>query len=358
MIFATSIVSYILLQNFNGVNGDPQVPCFFIFGDSLADNGNNNPLPTLAKANYRPYGIDFPGGTPTGRFSNGRTSVDILGQLLGFEDFIPPFATERGDVILKGVNYASGAAGIRDESGQQLGARISLDGQLNNHHVTILRINIILRNTVSAQDHLKKCLYYVGIGSNDYLNNYFVPRLYPTSRIYTPEQYAGILIKQYQDQILRLYNYGARKVALIGLGQIGCIPYAISSIGTNNGSLCVDKVNQAVQLFNQKLVSLVDQLNSNFSDAKFIYVNSFGIGSGDPTSVGFTVLNASCCPSNNIGQCIPFGTPCEKRELYVFWDSIHPTEAVNVFTATRSYTAFLPSDTYPIDINQLAQLKL
>lgn len=55
-----------------------QVPCFFIFGDSLVDNGNNNDILTLARANYAPYGIDFPQG-PTGRFSNGLTVVDVLG---------------------------------------------------------------------------------------------------------------------------------------------------------------------------------------------------------------------------------------------------------------------------------------
>lgn len=55
-----------------------QVPCFFIFGDSLVDNGNNNRILTLSRANYRPYGIDFPQGT-TGRFTNGRTYVDALG---------------------------------------------------------------------------------------------------------------------------------------------------------------------------------------------------------------------------------------------------------------------------------------
>lgn len=55
-----------------------QVPGLFIFGDSLVDNGNNNGLLTLARANYRPYGIDFPQGT-TGRFTNGRTFVDALG---------------------------------------------------------------------------------------------------------------------------------------------------------------------------------------------------------------------------------------------------------------------------------------
>ncbi len=56
----------------------PQVPCFFIFGDSLVDNGNNNGMLTLAIANYRPFRIDFPEGT-TGRFTNSRTYVDALG---------------------------------------------------------------------------------------------------------------------------------------------------------------------------------------------------------------------------------------------------------------------------------------
>ena len=41
-------------------------------------------------------------------------------KLLGFENFIPPFATARGRDILKGVNYGSGGAGIRDETGQML----------------------------------------------------------------------------------------------------------------------------------------------------------------------------------------------------------------------------------------------
>lgn len=60
------------------VNGDPLVPCYFIFGDSLVDNGNNNNIASLARANYLPYGIDFPAG-PTGRFSNGKTTVDVIG---------------------------------------------------------------------------------------------------------------------------------------------------------------------------------------------------------------------------------------------------------------------------------------
>jgi hypothetical protein len=58
----------------------PQVPCMFVFGDSLVDNGNNNGIITLARANYRPYGVDFPDG-PSGRFTDGKTIVDVLGKL-------------------------------------------------------------------------------------------------------------------------------------------------------------------------------------------------------------------------------------------------------------------------------------
>lgn len=61
----------------------PQVPCYFIFGDSLVDNGNNNRLSSLARADYLPYGIDFPRG-PTGRFSNGKTTVDVIGKYITF----------------------------------------------------------------------------------------------------------------------------------------------------------------------------------------------------------------------------------------------------------------------------------
>ena len=59
------------------VKAEPQVPCYFIFGDSLVDNGNNNRLASIARADYYPYGIDL--GRPTGRFSNGKTTVDEIG---------------------------------------------------------------------------------------------------------------------------------------------------------------------------------------------------------------------------------------------------------------------------------------
>jgi phospholipase/lecithinase/hemolysin len=121
--------------------GEGRAPALFVFGDSLIDSGNNNNLASLAKANYFPYGIDFAGG-PTGRFCNGYTIVDELGtyrrtrtlataacmeavidvvvfvaELLGLP-LVPPYS-EASSVqhVLQGVNYASAAAGILDDSG-------------------------------------------------------------------------------------------------------------------------------------------------------------------------------------------------------------------------------------------------
>ncbi|EXB58273.1 GDSL esterase/lipase [Morus notabilis] len=357
LVFALSlVVSTMQLHDFC-VCAKPQVPCFFIFGDSLADNGNNNQLSTLTKANYIPYGIDFSDG-PTGRFTNGRTTVDILAELLGFENPIPSFAsaTANSSNLLGGVNYASGAAGILRATGKHAGNNISLRRQLNNHRITVSRIADVLGSKRLAKERLEKCLYWVEMGNNDYINNYYIPSIYPSSSLYNPKQYAALLIQNYQRHVMKLYSHGARMFALVGVGQIGCTPNSISVYGTN-GSACVDYMNDAAQFFNQRLIALVDQLNTDLLDVKFIYVNSYGMGSGDPTIAGFKVWNVGCCAvNNNTGQCVPNKTPCENRNEYVFWDSFHPTEALNLITAKRVYNAYDPSDCYPMDISSLVQL--
>lgn len=91
----------------------------FVFGSSLVDNGNNNFLKNATtKANFHPYGIDFPLG-PSGRFSNGRNAIDVLGELLKLPRLIPPFTDPRtkGARVIRGVNFASGGSGILDQTG-------------------------------------------------------------------------------------------------------------------------------------------------------------------------------------------------------------------------------------------------
>ncbi|KAK4435041.1 GDSL esterase/lipase [Sesamum alatum] len=312
----------------------PQVPCFFIFGDSLVDGGNNNDLATLAKVNYLPYGIDFPQG-PTGRFTNAGTSADFLAELLGFDAYIPPFAKAQGNEIIKGVNYASGSAGIRDESGEQLGPRISMHEQLLHHNVTVSRIARLLGNNTSPKDHLRKCLYYFVVGSNDYLNNYFRPEYYNTSKRYSTEEYAAILTRQFSQQLKTLYGYGARKVAVTGVGPVGCTPSEAAKGA--NGSLCVDSINDAVVLFNDKLKALVKNLNTRLTDAKFVYIPAVEL-TGNIPDPGVKFLFTPCCEvSNSTGLCLRGKTPCTHRELHLFFDNFHPTATVYEAAATAAY---------------------
>ncbi|XP_010273430.2 PREDICTED: GDSL esterase/lipase At4g18970-like [Nelumbo nucifera] len=342
------------------VQAEAEVPCYFIFGDSLVDDGNNNQLSSLARADYMPYGIDFDGG-PTGRFRNGKTTTDVIAQLLGFDDYIPPYATTGGQDLLKGVNFASAAAGIRDETGRHFGDRISMNRQVRNYQSVFSQIVEILGDEASAKDHLSKCIFTVGMGSNDYLNNYFMPLYYTTSQEYTPEQYADALIQEYTGQLKTLYNYGARKVSLFGVGQIGCTPNELAK-NSPNGVTCVDRINVANQMFNNKLKALVNDFNNNLVGTKFTYINANGIFEDmlkNPSAYGFTVTNTGCCGmGQNNGQitCLPLQTPCQNRNQYLFWDAFHPTEAANVIVGGRSYRAQSSSDAYPVDIQHLARL--
>ncbi|CAI0560907.1 unnamed protein product [Linum tenue] len=360
MAAAVALVALVvlLLQQQHCAIGQ-QVPGYFIFGDSLVDNGNNNQLQSLARADYMPYGIDFPGG-PSGRFSNGLTTVDVIAEQLGFDDYIPPYVTASGQDVLGGVNYASAAAGIREETGRQLGGRISFSGQVRNYQNTVRQIVDILGSEDAAADHLGKCIYSIGLGSNDYLNNYFMPQFYNTGSQFTPEQYASDLIRRYTQQLQTLHHYGARKIAVVGVGKVGCVPHMMDMFGTK-GSKCIQNVNSAAQNFNKQLKKLVVDLNKELKDAKLIYINSYGMSDALVSvsiCVGFKYITSGCCKSREDGQCVEGETPCSNRKEYVFWDSFHPTETGHKAVADRTYKSLLPSDSDPFDLHSLAALDI
>ncbi|MFS8026662.1 putative triacylglycerol lipase [Helianthus anomalus] len=281
---------------------------------------------------------------------------------LGFTSDIPPFAFSNGSDILLGLNYASAAAGIRHETGRHLGDRITFNQQLQNHKLTVSSISDVLGGSYLASDYLQKCFYHIGFGSNDYLNNYFITAVYETSSMFTVEEFTKVLIQQYRRQILKLYNYGARKVALHGLGPIGCTPYEMSRHSSNES--CVEYINTAVQLFNHYLKLLVDELNNNsrLQNAKFIYLNFYDMSMEviqQPSAFGFRVVKNACCGTglnNGALTCLPFEVPCHNRNEYFFWDAYHSTEAANKIASRRTYLALNESDVYPFDIYHLVQL--
>ncbi|KAK4366463.1 hypothetical protein RND71_014343 [Anisodus tanguticus] len=104
---------------------------FFVFGDSLVDNGNNNYLVTSARADSPPYGIDYPTHRPTGRFSNGLNIPDIISEQLGMEPTLPYLASQlTGHRLLVGANFASTGVGILNDTGIQFLNIIRIGKQL------------------------------------------------------------------------------------------------------------------------------------------------------------------------------------------------------------------------------------
>ncbi|KAK4780569.1 hypothetical protein SAY87_016675 [Trapa incisa] len=340
--------------------GSQTVPAIFVFGDSLVDVGNTNFLRSLAKANYYPYGIDSPRG-PSGRFCNGKTMVDIIDEMLGLPN--PPAYTDpstRGNRILGGVNYASAAGGILDETGRHLGQRFSLSQQVLNFQSTLNQIRNMMYGPEIISKYLAKSIVILNLGSNDYINNYLLPPIYNTSYIYNPQQFANLLINGYTRQILRLHSLGLRKMFIAGIGPLGCIPNQ-RAFWQSPPDRCVDFVNQMLGSFNEGLRLLVDRLNGNHPGAIFVYGNSYA-ALGDilntPQRYGFTVVDRACCEIwRNRGQitCTPFTIPCSNRIQSVFWDAFHPTEAANAWLAKRAFSG-PRSDCYPINIQQMSLL--
>ncbi|KAG5224523.1 GDSL-motif lipase/hydrolase family protein [Salix suchowensis] len=308
----------------NGIVESAGVPALFVFGDSLVDVGNNNYLSSIAKANYFPYGVDNFG--PTGRFSNGKTFVDILGENLGVP-YPPAFADPNtaGSRILGGVNYASAAAGILDESGQHYGQRYSLSQQVLNFETTLNQIRTLMSGG-NLTEYLGKSVAVLVFGSNDYINNYLMPSIYSSSYYYNPPDFANLLLNHYTRQLLALYSLGLRKFLLAGIGPL---------------DRCVDYVNQILGTYNEGLKSLVDQLNTH-PGAMFLYGNTYG-------AVGDILNNPS-----TYGQitCLPWVVPCSNRNTSVFWDAFHPTEGVNAILAQRAFNG-PPRDCYPINVQQM-----
>lgn len=269
----------------------------------------------------------------------------------------PPFAapTTTGSRILGGVNYASAAAGILDETGQHYGERYSLSQQVINFEKTVSQ----LRTMMGGQNltrYLSRSIAVLVFGSNDYINNYLLPGMYPTSYNYNPTQFANLLLNRYARQLIALYSVGLRKFVLPGLGPLGCIPNQLAT-GQAAPGRCVDYVNQIIGPFNQGLVALVNSLNGgSHPGSMFVYGNSYramGDILNNPGRFGFTVADRGCCGIGRQITCLMWMPPCPNRNRYVFWDAFHPTQAVDAILAHRAY-AGPPSDCHPINVQQLA----
>ncbi|XP_050234210.1 GDSL esterase/lipase 7-like [Mercurialis annua] len=315
----------------------PLAPAFYIFGDSLSDNGNNNFLQTEAKADYSPYGEIFPSGA-TGRFSNGRNVADFIAEFLNLS-YPPPSLSVNASSSITGVNYASGACGILPKTGIVLGKCLSLEEQLRKFEIREKsKLVKQFRNRNETTNFLSNSIFLFSTGSNDYLGHYLDTAHFNTSKQFSPQQYAELLVYKLSLAIKRVYKFGGRKFITSELGPLGCIP-AIAKVVPHKGN-CIEEINQLIIFFNENLAIAVQKLTTFLPGSKFVHVRSHALSYDaivNPSTYGLKDTSNTCCDALNNGTsgCIRGKPSCPNPEQFYFFDAFHPTEVSYSLIASR-----------------------
>ncbi|KAL3750437.1 hypothetical protein ACJRO7_011439 [Eucalyptus globulus] len=306
---------------------------FFIFGDSLVDNGNNNYLATTARADSPPYGIDYPTHRPTGRFSNGFNIPDFISQEIGSEPTLPYLSPElRGQRLLVGANFASAGIGILNDTGVQFINVIRMYQQLEYFRQYQQRVSALI-GPGRTRKLVNQALVLITVGGNDFVNNYFLVPYSARSRQYSLPNYVRFVISEFKKQLMRLHDLGARRVLVTGTGPLGCVPAELAMRGRNGQ--CVAELQQAASLYNPQLLQMVKDLNKKYKSQVFIAANTQLMHNNfiaNPRAYGFITAKVACCgqgPYNGIGLCTVASTLCPNRDQYAFWDPFHPSQKAN-----------------------------
>ncbi|KAK3159011.1 hypothetical protein QOZ80_2AG0144500 [Eleusine coracana subsp. coracana] len=312
-------------------------PVTYVFGDSMSDVGNNNYFQmSLAKSNYPWYGIDYPSGEATGRFTNGKTIGDYMAEKFGVPP-PPPFLSLSlyGKDVLGGVNFASGGAGILNETGVYFVQYLSFDEQITCFE-TVKKAMVAKIGKEAAEAVVNAALFQIGLGSNDYINNFLQPFM-ADGTTYTHDQFVRLLITTLDRQLKRLYGLGARKVAFNGLAPMGCIPS--QRVRSTDGQ-CLREVNEYALQFNAAAKKLLDGMNARLPGAQMTLADTYSVVMeliDHPEKHGFTTAHTSCCNVDTEvgGLCLPNTRPCRDRSAFVFWDAYHTSDAANKVIADR-----------------------
>ncbi|GAV75932.1 Lipase_GDSL domain-containing protein [Cephalotus follicularis] len=325
------VVAFALVSN---AYAQPLVPALMTFGDSVVDVGNNNYLVTLFKANYPPYGRDFPGRKATGRFCNGKLATDITAEFLGFTTYPPAYLSPQasGKNLLIGANFASAASGY-DDNAATLNHAITLTQQLEYFKEYKAKLAKVAGRKKSASI-ISGSIYLLSAGSSDFVQNYYVNPLINT--VLTPDQYGSQLLSAFTSFVKSLYGLGGRKLGVTSLPPTGCLPAARTIFGFHESG-CVSRLNTDAQQFNKKLNSAATNLQKQLPGLKIVVFDIFQplydlVKS--PSKSGFVEATRGCCGTGTIETtsllCNPhsLGT-CPNATQYVFWDSVHPSEAAN-----------------------------
>jgi len=248
---------------------------FYIFGDSLVDNGNL----------FRVTGNSIPPSPPyfNGRFSNGPVWVELLGSQLE----ISASST---------TNFAFGGATTGTFNALSPLVGINLPGALS------FQLNTF---TTAPGTPSPNALYVLWAGANDYL--VLPPQLRATD--------ATGVVNNLSNTVTALTAKGARNIIVVNLPDLGKTPQervqptaaAISALTNSHNSKLTTALQEIAQNRNINIIPI--DANALFNEVI-----------AQPARFGFTNVTESC-----LNQTA--GTLCSNPNQYLFWDGIHPTAA-------------------------------
>ncbi|KAK9049830.1 hypothetical protein SSX86_031201 [Deinandra increscens subsp. villosa] len=327
MIMALMVVAFVIVPI------GAEARAFFVFGDSLVDNGNNDFLVTTARADSPPYGIDFPTHRPTGRFSNGLNIPDLISEHMGMESPLPYLSPLlRGNKLLNGANFASAGIGILNDTGLQFLNIIRIWKQIEYLEQYQTRLADIV-GPEQARQVVNDGMVLISLGGNDFVNNYYLVPFSARSRQFALPDYVRYVVSEYRSILSKMYDVGARRVLVMGTGPMGCVPAELAQ--HSRAGECSIELQRASDLFNPQLNDLLRSLNDEKGDQVFVAANTMKMHMdyiSNPQAYGFVTSKVACCgqgPYNGLGLCTPMSNLCPNRDIYAFWDPFHPTERAN-----------------------------
>ena len=288
---------------------------FFVFGDSLADTGNVwLTSKVIAKADPTQRPAPPPSETPhrtyyDGRFSNGPVFAEYLWQELsgaapGSSMALRRYIEHPFIGSSTSLNFAFGGTGtpMLDQTPGGLYAP-GLKGQVE-----------LFRLAMAGRRATAKDLFLVVTGANDYRDDEF--------NTFTPPD---VVVARIAESITRLYQTGARAIVVIGLPDLGRLPFADPS------------ASQHTQAHNMALQGALATLQASLPEARLTFVDMNGafdvLPAGTELEIPALIAYGAGLPSprQDLATCLftdpktCINVPFAVGAPFAFWDIVHPT---------------------------------
>ncbi|KAG8655593.1 hypothetical protein MANES_04G055600v8 [Manihot esculenta] len=253
---------------------------------------------------------------------------------------ISPFYGQNGSIdgLRRGLNYGSAHASIMKPGSL---SHQSLNQQLRQVFETFQLLQLQLSEEI-AQHFIRSSMFYLSFGRDDYVD-LFLRNSSGIMLKYSGPEYAQILVNQMVLAVKSLYDANVRKIICMGILPLGCTPRMVwewRNVTTiDDGSGCVDEINELVLQYNTILNENIIELKSELPDSQIIFCDVYqGIMEimTNPQHYGFEVLNNACCGLGLHGAiigCLSAEMACNQPSSYVWWDLYNPSQAVNSFLA-------------------------